>query len=259
MEGMRDKVLSETVPGEPTRQLEGDPLWELIPNHFQNNTAPYYIANVLREAIYRGILQEGEALYQSQLAERLHVSPIPLREALRLLEMEGLVDFHGRRGATVTGLTLGETREIYEMLTSLEVGVLRVAIPLISDATVTSASALLEKMEKEPDCIVWREQNIEFHNSLYDSADRPLTLDMIARLRRQVDRYIRLHLQSMREESQRQHGKILEAVRIRDAEAAAAALAFHLESTSRDLQAHMSRHAAAFTENSLESSPENTQ
>jgi DNA-binding GntR family transcriptional regulator len=219
---------------------ERDPLLELIPDHFQNNTAPYYIANILREAIYRGILQEGEALYQSQLAERLNVSPIPLREALRFLEMEGLVDFHGRRGATVTGLTLEETREIYEMLTSLEVGVLRVALPFVSNKTVAVASALLDKMEKEPDCVIWREQNVEFHNSLYDAADRPLTLDMIARLRRQVDRYIRLHLQSMREESQRQHSKILEAVRTRDIEAAAAALRFHLESTSKDLQSYMS-------------------
>jgi DNA-binding GntR family transcriptional regulator len=229
------------MPNEQPRSPERDPLLELIPNHFQHNAAPYYIVNVLREAIYRGILQEGEALHQIQLAERLHVSPIPLREALRLLEMEGLVDFHGRRGATVTGLTLEETREIYEMLTSLEVGVLRVALPLISDKTVASASALLDKMEKEPDCIVWREQNVEFHNSLYDSADRPLTLDMIARLRRQVDRYIRLHLQSMREESQRQHSKILDAVRTRDIEAATAALRFHLESTSEDLQSHMSK------------------
>jgi DNA-binding GntR family transcriptional regulator len=216
-----------------------DPLLELMPGRLLDNGTPYYIANILREAIYRGVLREGEALHQSQLAERLHISPIPLREALRLLEMEGLVDFHGRRGATVTGLTLEETREIYEMLTSLEVGVLRVALPLISNETLASASALLDKMEKEPDCVVWREQNLEFHNSLYDSADRPLTLDMIARLRRQVDRYIRLHLQSMREESQRQHQKILQAVRARDMEAATAALTFHLESTSRDLQAHM--------------------
>ncbi|MDR1622497.1 MAG: GntR family transcriptional regulator [Synergistaceae bacterium] len=228
------------MPSEQPRSSGKDSLLELIPSYFQDNTAPYYIANILREAIYRGVLQEGEALHQSQLAERLHVSPIPLREALRLLEMEGLVDFHGRRGATVTGLTLEETREIYEMLTSLEVGVLRVALPLVSDETVASASVLLDKMEKEPDCVVWREQNVEFHNSLYDSADRPLTLDMIARLRRQVDRYIRLHLQSMREESQRQHKKILQAVRARDMEAATAALTFHLESTSKDLQSHMS-------------------
>jgi DNA-binding GntR family transcriptional regulator len=82
---------------------------------------------------------------------------------------------------------------------------------------------------------------VEFHNALYESANRPLTLKMIARLRRQVDRYIRLHLQSMREESQRQHRKILEAVRAQDMAAATAALTFHLESTSRDLQSYMSK------------------
>ena len=63
-----------------------------------------------------GLLADGEPLHQSLLAERLKVSPIPLREALRLLETEGLVDFRGRRGAVVTGLSAGETREIYEML-----------------------------------------------------------------------------------------------------------------------------------------------
>ena len=62
-------------------------LERLIPVHLKDNPAPYYIANILREAIYRGTLPEGESLHQSQLAERLKVSPIPLREALRLLEL----------------------------------------------------------------------------------------------------------------------------------------------------------------------------
>ncbi|MDR1733015.1 MAG: GntR family transcriptional regulator [Synergistaceae bacterium] len=225
-------MTNECTPGK-------DPLQELIPAQMQNNSASYYIANVLREAIYRGILLEGEALHQSQLAERLNVSPIPLREALRLLEMEGLVDFHGRRGATVTKLTLEEAREIYEMLTALEVSVLRIALPSISDEVVAAAEALLDRMETEPDCMVWRELNIEFHNTLHEPADRPLTLDMIARLRQQIDRYVRLHLESMREESQQQHRKILEAVRAGDLEAATAALEFHLKNTSRDLQTHM--------------------
>ena len=108
----------------PYRSLE-----RLIPIHLKDNPAPYYIANILREAIYRGLLADGEPLHQSLLAERLKVSPIPLREALRLLETEGLVDFRGRRGAVVTGLSAGETREIYEMIAALETTVLRVAFP----------------------------------------------------------------------------------------------------------------------------------
>ena len=214
-------------------------LEQLIPIHLKENAAPYYIANILREAIYRGILTEGEALHQSQLAERLKVSPIPLREALRLLEMEGLVDFRGRRGAIVTGLTLEEAREIYEMLSALEVNVLRIAFPSITESVVAEAERVLDEMKRQGDCIVWREQNILFHTLLYESADRPLTFDSIARLRQQVDRYIRLHLESMREESQEQHRQILEAVKKKDLGAATAALANHLENTSKDLQSYM--------------------
>lgn len=214
-------------------------LEQLIPIHLKENAAPYYIANILREAIYRGILTEGEALHQSQLAERLKVSPIPLREALRLLEMEGLVDFRGRRGAIVTGLTLEEAREIYEMLSALEVNVLRIAFPSITESVVAEAERVLDEMKRQGDCIVWREQNILFHTLLYESADRPLTFDSIARLRQQVDRYIRLHLESMREESQEQHRQILEAVKKKDLGAATAALADHLENTSKDLQSYM--------------------
>ncbi len=214
-------------------------LEQLIPIHLKENAAPYYIANILREAIYRGILTEGEALHQSQLAERLKVSPIPLREALRLLEMEGLVDFRGRRGAIVTGLTLEEAREIYEMLSALEVNVLRIAFPSITESVVAEAERVLDEMKRQGDCIVWREQNILFHTLLYESADRPLTFDSIARLRQQVDRYIRLHLESMREESQEQHRQILEAVKKKDLGAATAALADHLENASKDLQSYM--------------------
>ena len=104
---------------------------------------------------------------------------------------------------------------------------------------MAAAEKLLNKMEAEPDCIVWREQNILFHTLLYESADRPMTLDHIARLRQQVDRYIRLHLASMREESEAQHRAILEAVRARDRGAALEALSRHLEKTSLELQNYM--------------------
>ena len=212
-------------------------LERLIPVHLKDNPAPYYIANILREAIYRGTLPEGESLHQSQLAERLKVSPIPLREALRLLEMEGLVDFRGRRGAVVTGLTLAEMQEIYEMITALEVSVLRIAFPNIQPSAILEAEAMLDKMEKETDCIFWREQNLVFHNLLYDAANRPKTLDQIALLRQQVDRYIRIHMSLIREESQKQHRQILEAVKAHDVAGALASLTSHLEYTSRTLRA----------------------
>ena len=127
------------------------------------------------------------------------------------------------------------------MIAALKTTVLRVAFPSITKGTIAAAEAVLDKMEAEPDCIVWRERNILFHTLLYESADSPITLDHITRLRQQVDQYIRLHLTSMREESETQHRVILEAVRARDRDAALEALSRHLEKTSRDLQNYMSK------------------
>lgn len=201
-----------------------------------DSSAPYYIANVLREAIYRGILEEGKPLHQATLAQRLNVSPIPLREALRLLETEGLVTFRGGRGAVVTALSLEEARELYEMITALETSLLRIAFPKITRRILEEAAAILEKMESEEDCIRWRDLNQMFHNLFYEPADRPLTLDTLARLRQKTDRTIRVHLSSMRADSQKQHREILLAVESKDLEGAIAALSNHLTYTSNDLQ-----------------------
>lgn len=141
-------------------------LEELMPRISGDHAASYYIANVLREAIYRGILQENEQLLQNQLAARMGVSPIPLREALKQLEIEGYVEFRGRRGAIVSGLSLEDAREIYDMMTWLETGVMRLSFNLISNALIQQEEELLDRMEHEDDPVKWRDMNIVFHQSL---------------------------------------------------------------------------------------------
>lgn len=204
-----------------------------------DSSAPYYIAGVLREAIYRGILPEGKPLHQAKIALRLGVSPIPLREALRLLETEGLVAFQGYRGAIVTALSLEEARELYEMISALEANLLKIAFPRITKRIVDDAGKVLDIMDEEEDCIRWRDLNQMFHNMLLEPADRPITLDTLARLRQKTDRNIRIHLASMKDESQRQHRRILTLVSVGDLEGAVAALADHLTYTSNDLQSCM--------------------
>jgi DNA-binding GntR family transcriptional regulator len=214
-------------------------LEELMPRISGDKAASYYIANVLREAIYRGILQDNEQLLQNQLAARMGVSPIPLREALKQLETEGLVEFRGRRGAIVSGLSLEDAREIYDMLAWIECGAMKVSFDLISNALIQEEEKLLDRMEKEDDPVKWRDMNVLFHSALYEPADRPLTLDTIAKLRRQVDRYIRNHLDSMRKESEDQHREILAGVKAHDLPRTIRALEDHLVNTSKDLQAYM--------------------
>ncbi len=210
-----------------------------------DSSAPYYIANVLREAIYRGIIEEGKPLHQATLAQRLNVSPIPLREALRLLETEGLVTFREGRGAVVTALSLEEARELYEMIAALETNLMRIAFPKITRRILEEASAILTEMEAEEDCIRWRDLNQMFHNLFYEPADRPLTLDTLARLRQKTDRTIRVHLASMRIDSQKQHREILAAAESRNLEGTLAALFNHLNYTSNDLQSCMRAGTAA--------------
>ncbi len=94
-------------------------------------------------------------------------------------------------------------------------------------------------MEHEDDVVKWRDMNVLFHSSLYEPADRPMTLDMINKLRRQVDRYIRNHLDSMRKESEEQHRAILEGIKAHDLDRTIAELENHLVNTSKDLQAYM--------------------
>ncbi len=219
-------------------------LEELMPRISGDKAASYYIANVLREAIYRGILRDDEQLLQNQLAARMGVSPIPLREALKQLEIEGLVEFRGRRGAIVSGLTLEDAREIYDMLVWLETGVMRIAFDLISNTLIQEQEKRLAEMEREDDPIKWRDLNTLFHTSLYEPADRPMTTDLIIKLHHQVDRYIRTHLSTMRKESEEQHHEILEGVKAQDLPRTIQALENHLNNTSKDLQAHMRHHNA---------------
>src|SRR6187399_1679140 len=78
------------------------------------------VASVLREAIITGHLRANEPLPQDEIAAQLRVSHIPVREALRQLESEGLVTYQPNRGATVSALTSEEIREIYEIRVILE-------------------------------------------------------------------------------------------------------------------------------------------
>jgi DNA-binding GntR family transcriptional regulator len=220
-------------------------LKELAERREGDLAVPYLIASVLREAIYRGILSEGQQLHQAQLALMLGVSPIPLREALRILESEGLVAFRGHKGAYVTSLSVEEARELYEMVCQLETHLLHLAFPRITRSVLEEAEGILDRMERAEDCIVWRDLNERFHHLLYEPAERPLIMSVLARFRQNTDRNIRMHLASMREESERQHRRLLQLIAEGDQEGAVEALRHHLEYTSNDLQTCMRRHGKA--------------
>lgn len=199
--------------------------------------APELVTNRLREAITSGVLPPGTRLNQVELAERLGVSRMPVREALRRLEAEGLVILQPYRGAVVAGLSERELQEIYEMRIALEGLALRVALPQTGAATVEQMEDVLRRMDQEPDSDAWLALNAEFHDLLYAGADRPLLLEHIDSLRNKSDRFLRLFAakRDRTAHAQEEHWAILGAYRDRDVDRACRLLQEHLQSTITSL------------------------
>jgi DNA-binding GntR family transcriptional regulator len=187
-------------------------------------------AHALREAILRGVLVGGQPLRQDDIAARFGVSKIPLREALRRLEAEGLVAFYPNRGAVVTTLSADEAEELGEIRTALETTALRRAIPRMTTDDLRRAQDILDEARHEPDAARWSALNREFHEALYAPAGRPQLLELIRRIHRRVDRYMYVTLTDAGHQAQslREHKLLLQAARRGDAAAAEAVLVEHI-------------------------------
>jgi len=109
------------------------------------------VTNALREAILSGELRPGERLLQEQLADQLRVSRIPLRDALRRLEAEGLVRIGPRRGAEVASLSPDDVREVYDIRISLEPELMRRAIAALGPGDITRLVEMSERMDAPDD------------------------------------------------------------------------------------------------------------
>ena len=189
-----------------------------------------FVAEVLREAITTGHLRANQPLPQDEIAAQLEVSHIPVREALRQLQSEGLVTYQANRGAQVSSLAPDEIREIYEIRAILETAAIRRAVPLLDERDLGRAATTLDAAERSVDGAEWGTLDVEFHELIYRLDDRPRLRELIDGLLRRVDRYWLMHglMLTHREVFQREHRALLEAVRNRDAQAAADLLGNHL-------------------------------
>jgi DNA-binding GntR family transcriptional regulator len=195
-----------------------------------SRTTPDLLADAIRDSIARGEPPPGGALRQEALAERFGVSRIPVREALRRLEAEGLVVVHPNRGAYVSRLDAAELQEIYDLRIMLEGDLLARAIAKFSRddlATIGRAMMVAEDSANGPR---WSEFDDAFHLTLYAPARRPRQLAMVATLRGAVKHYRRAHhaLPAKMEEWLRDHRHILAACRRGDVGAACDRLSRHL-------------------------------
>ncbi|MBD2459136.1 GntR family transcriptional regulator [Nostoc sp. FACHB-87] len=203
----------------------------------QQRSTPDLIADALREAILRGIFQEGQSLRQDEIATQFGVSRIPVREALRQLEAEGLVTLHLNRGAMVSVLTAAEAQEICEIRSALEVQAIQLAIPKFSAADLEKAALILETTDQTTDAGLLAQLNWEFHAALYTSAERPRLLAMIKNLHINCDRYVRMQMAQMdyQEHSQKEHYQLLDACKQRDPKTAVRLLKRHIDTAGEQL------------------------
>jgi DNA-binding GntR family transcriptional regulator len=188
------------------------------------------VADVLREAITSGHLKANDPLPQQEIAEQLEVSHIPVREALRQLQSEGLVTYQPNRGATVTAHTPDEIREIYEIRAILETAAVRRAAARLDGKALDEAARILSAAEADEDDAAWGTHDVDFHRIIYDLDGRPHLKELIDGLLRRVDRYWLLHglMLRHRREFEAEHRKLLAAMRAHDGEKAARLLQRHL-------------------------------
>lgn len=176
-------------------------------------TAGQAATRVIRERIVSGELEAGTKLSQHELAADLGMSRIPVRDALRSLAGEGLVDLRARATAVVTPLTMEDLEELYDLRISLEPRLGRRAVPHLEENNYRELAEQLETMEATTEPGVWLELNNRFHETLYRAAGRPRSLDMIRVIRRQTDRYTAVYIELNHAQADTEHRMILDAAR----------------------------------------------
>jgi DNA-binding GntR family transcriptional regulator len=176
-------------------------------------------ANFLREQIVSGLLVGGTQLRQQQVALELGVSHIPVREAFKILEAEGFVVCHPRRGAFVADLTLENAEEIWDLRWHLEPLAVRYSVPNASAVDLDKAEALMGEAANSTDHATWMRLNWDFHRALYVPANKPMLIEHIGSLWNNVDRYCTLLTQTQSQKHQLgDHRKLIKAYRNRDIE-----------------------------------------
>lgn len=201
---------------------------------------PEVIANDLRERILSGEMAEGETIRQEALAEEYDVSRMPIREALKRLNAEGLVQWTNNRGGSVTKHSLSQIGEIFDLRSLIEVDLFRRAIPVMTEADFSRCTKILEQMEAsylEDDVGKWGTLNHAYHSALYGAAGRELTKELLDRINLQSDRYVRMNLSVMkqREPAKEEHRRLLDLAKVGQVEEACALLAQHIRRTKDQL------------------------
>ncbi|WJR76852.1 GntR family transcriptional regulator [Bradyrhizobium sp. NP1] len=161
-------------------------------NFRERKTTTDYLANALRIAIYDGQFDDNEELNQVELAEFFGVSRVPVREALRQLQAEGLVQSIAHYRTIVSGMSLSQIIESIEMRATLEAHLLRKASKKLDRGALKAIRHICTEVDNIKDYgSQWVLKNWEFHRALYARSESPSIIDTVERLHLKIERYLR--------------------------------------------------------------------
>lgn len=215
------------------------------------------VFETLREAIIHQTLKPGERLMEIQLAEEMGVSRTPVREAIRKLELEGLVVMVPRKGAYVASISMKDIHEVYELRSALEALAASLAAARITDEELEEMERQMVKEAKETD-----ENNLQgivtidttFHDLLYKAANNQRLVQFINILQEQLQRFRAATLSSpgRSKYALEEHKKIVEALANRDAKLAARLATEHIENAENAMIFAMDKDGSLFQDHTEE-------
>jgi DNA-binding GntR family transcriptional regulator len=199
------------------------------------------IARALAHRIVTGVLAPDGPIRQDHVAEEFRASHVPVREAFRKLEAQGLVVSEPRRGVRVAPLNPASVMEVTEIRAALEVLALRHAVPNLTEADLSAAGAAQSDGEASADISVWEAANRRFHRALVAPCAMPRLMASIDDLHQVSARFLFATWQELewQPRSDDEHRVILARSRARNVEGAAAALENHILAAGRALCAKL--------------------
>jgi DNA-binding GntR family transcriptional regulator len=190
------------------------------------------VADVIREGIMEGRLLPGERLKEDMIAKELEVSRTPVREAITMLEAEGLLETQQHRGAQVRSYTPAQLEEIYDMRSILEGYAARRAATRLTQRELSRLRSSVERMEKlQPkDLEHLVQQNGIFHETILQAADSERLVTMVSQIRALplIYQSYAWYTPEQLSLSLEYHQRVLSALEARDAERAEADMRHHL-------------------------------
>lgn len=199
-------------------------------------TVKEQLADHLRDEIVRGTFEPGERLRLEDVAARFDVSTMPVREALRDLESEGLVTIYPHRGAVVTELTAEDLQDIYDIRATLEAMATRLAVPRMTETNCEELEHIVGQMDAQLGHVAALVKlNHQFHSTLYATSGRRHLCELNRALRYRTQHYLHAYIDDLGSMAlaQGEHRAILEACQDGDAERAAALVEEHVAEVGR--------------------------